>query len=54
MQNLKKTAYTPAELEIIMLDLTDILTTSGSNPSPTPDPEVGEGPIDDPNVDFDW
>ena len=50
MQNVKKTVYTPVELEIIMLKNSDIIATSGGNTSPIP----GTGPEDDPNADFDW
>lgn len=53
MQNAKKLVYTPTELEIIMLERGDILTTSGSDPDPIPGGS-GSGTVDDPNIDFDW
>ena len=49
MQNVKAKAYTPCELEIIMLGSNDILTSSGGN-----DYGNTSGPADDPNTDYDW
>ena len=43
MRNVKARNYTPAELEIIMLDSADIITTS-----------EGGSHEDDPNEDMEW
>ena len=44
MKNVKKPAYIPVELEIILLESSDILTTSG----------YGNELEDDPNLDPEW
>ena len=51
MLSLKKKDYTPAEMEIITLEICDILTVSGGDSGDNTD---YPGVEDDPNVDVDW
>lgn len=45
MQNSKKT-YKPVNLEVVVLEIGDVITTSGTIP--------GSGIEDDPNTDSQW
>ena len=51
MRNVKKSAYVPAEMEIIRLEQDDILTMSSGY---APGQEPGMGPVDDTNEDGNW
>ena len=52
MGNVKKSAYVSAEMEIIMFQHSDILTTSGPGGGSGYIPDSGLE--DDPNTDSDW
>lgn len=44
----KKNDYISPEVEIILLELSDIITSSTQNPDPTTPP--GEGEMDEPDI----